>query len=696
MKKSPYLIFVFCFLALDLLSAAETTCARVVIEIQQELTLERQAFEARMTIRNTLPGVNITEVKAVIFFRDKNNAPVEATLDATKPVDHPSKFFYRSNIPGQALETDGAHRVPTIAGDTTQLLTWLIIPRPGAAGNAANGTLYYVGATLTYKKAGVEERVEVTPDHIYVRPMPQLKLDYFVAGQVYSDDPLTPLAEPAVPFPLAVRVHNHGHGEAVALKIESAQPVIVDNNNGAAIGFRLHSCEVNDRPAEVSLQVDFGTLPAGGIGTAAWSMTSTLSGEFTEIEASYTHSDLLGGLTTSLLDAPSSHILHRVVRVDLPGRDNLRDFLAFDAINVDVLRVYETNVSGGQPIDTEIPGVRQYASSMDSLPGTGFSHRVEIPSAGTVAPGNFFYLKAEDEFAGGRTIRTVTRSDGKRLPSENAWFWKKRNQDEWEYYLSIFDANDTGTTRTFSYVVDTGDVAGDNRPPVLAPLRDRVVAPGQMLEVAVQATDPDGIKPAIRLPVRPAGSTFTDNSDGTALFTWQPAASDEGSYVLLFSASDGRLTDEKSMRVIVAASAAGKLEAWKDRWFPQGGAESENGADPDGDGMSNLYEYALGLDPTRSSVAQKPKIGKTIDSQTGKHYLTLTYQRLKSAEDSSLSFTVLATGDPAGTWTSLSGTGTVTDLGGGLERVVMTDSVALEDSPTGRYLRLKVEIEETP
>jgi hypothetical protein len=32
-------------------------CAQVKIEILQELTLEREAFEARMTINNGMPGV---------------------------------------------------------------------------------------------------------------------------------------------------------------------------------------------------------------------------------------------------------------------------------------------------------------------------------------------------------------------------------------------------------------------------------------------------------------------------------------------------------------------------------------------------------------------------------------------------------------------------------------------------------------
>lgn len=39
----------------DVAHAQESVCARVKIEIKQELTLERQAFDAEMRITNSLP-----------------------------------------------------------------------------------------------------------------------------------------------------------------------------------------------------------------------------------------------------------------------------------------------------------------------------------------------------------------------------------------------------------------------------------------------------------------------------------------------------------------------------------------------------------------------------------------------------------------------------------------------------------------
>lgn len=43
--------------------AQESVCARVKIEIKQELTLERQAFDAEMRVTNSLPVTPLTQVE---------------------------------------------------------------------------------------------------------------------------------------------------------------------------------------------------------------------------------------------------------------------------------------------------------------------------------------------------------------------------------------------------------------------------------------------------------------------------------------------------------------------------------------------------------------------------------------------------------------------------------------------------------
>ena len=193
--------------------------------------------------------------------------------------------------------------------------------------------------------------MEVSPDYIFVKPMPEISLDYFLPIDVYGDDPHTVEIDPIIPYSLGVQVSNNGFGTAWDLKIESAQPEIVENELGLLIGFKIEGSEVNGEPATPSLLVDFGDIAPNSKGTARWLMTTSLSGKFIDFEAEFTHADELGGELTSLISAVNTHTLVGDVVVDLPGRDLIRDFLAEDA---GVFRVYESDAGV-----TEVPIIVQ-------------------------------------------------------------------------------------------------------------------------------------------------------------------------------------------------------------------------------------------------------------------------------------------------------------------------------------------------
>ena len=72
--------------------AQESVCARVKIEIKQELTLERQAFDAEMRITNSLPTTALTEVDIDVKVTDELGTPVAITTD---PNNLSAKFFLR-------------------------------------------------------------------------------------------------------------------------------------------------------------------------------------------------------------------------------------------------------------------------------------------------------------------------------------------------------------------------------------------------------------------------------------------------------------------------------------------------------------------------------------------------------------------------------------------------------------------------
>ena len=128
--RQPGLLFSLQPLAFSLLLclpslafSQKSICASVRIEILQQLTLERQAFEARMTINNGLAGVSLVNISINLTFTDSAGNSVRASSD---PNDLTARFFFRLQ--------DGSSTPSIIPGGTSATIVWLIIPTQGAAG----------------------------------------------------------------------------------------------------------------------------------------------------------------------------------------------------------------------------------------------------------------------------------------------------------------------------------------------------------------------------------------------------------------------------------------------------------------------------------------------------------------------------------------------------------------------------------
>ena len=107
--------------------AEETACAVVKIEIKQELTLERQAFDARMKITNALDTASMDNVQVNVYFTDEEENPVLATSD---PNEQGASFYIRldSNATTGIAAVDGTESIPA---SSQADIHWLIIPVPG-------------------------------------------------------------------------------------------------------------------------------------------------------------------------------------------------------------------------------------------------------------------------------------------------------------------------------------------------------------------------------------------------------------------------------------------------------------------------------------------------------------------------------------------------------------------------------------
>ncbi len=95
-------------------------------------------------------------------------------------------------------------------------------------------------------------------------------------------------------------------------------------------------------------------------------------------------------------------------------------------------------------------------------------------------------------------------------------------------------------------------VTDENGPPVLAAIGDQVVAEGDILDVSIAASDPDGEIPVLTAAGLQPFMSFVDNTDGTGQLLISPGFTDVGVYNVTITATDGMgLQDEETLQVTV-------------------------------------------------------------------------------------------------------------------------------------------------
>lgn len=139
-------------------------------------------------------------------------------------------------------------------------------------------------------------------------------------------------------------------------------------------------------------------------------------------------------------------------------------------------------------------------------------------------------------------------------------------------YMLTFTATDAGNPAQSASETVTLAVGQVNNPPTLVIIGDRMIMPGQTLSFSVLATDADGNTLAFSVAGAPSGSSFTDNGDGTSLFTWTPTASQAGSVIVSFTVTDNGipvLSDQESVKLSIQGMAGGfgiSEVTWWDTW----------------------------------------------------------------------------------------------------------------------------------
>jgi hypothetical protein len=283
-------------------------------------------------------------------------------------------------------------------------------------------------------------------------------------------------------------------------------------------------------------------------------MECTLSGRFVEFTAEFSHSDELGGTLTSLIDEIRTHFLVHDVLVDMPGRDNVRDFLASSTSNYLDFMVFESD-----NVDTPVTNLSaESALTLVGQNGNEYTYSLAVPAAG----GPFFVKKDFGRSTDTMAVGYAIRSDGKQINLNNVWFSKSRVRDNpWNYYLNLFDVDGGGT-----YQIFITDESATPQPPVLGYIGNKVGLVGNLLGLGflVQASDPNNTIPELSSTPLPSGATFdwvTNGPLAEGTFFWRPNPGQEGIYPVKFTASDGTFTDSEQIRIYVGAT--GELtNAW--------------------------------------------------------------------------------------------------------------------------------------
>jgi len=448
-------LFNLCVLALALLLAPslaaqqqfQGVCSQVKIVINQQLTLERIGFEATLEVGNN-DGLNpITDFSAALTFENPAYSTNGTVNDAS------SLFFVQAPTFSSVNSVSGDG---VIAPTAKAVVKWFIIPKITAGGPSPDGVRYKVGCRLAGKVGGVDipsDLLFAIPATIYVKPEPQLEITYFQPRDVQGDDPFTSQVESPIPFTIGVLVKNSGHGLARSVKIDSQQPKIVENKQNLLLIAQLLGARVADQLVQPSsLLVNLGDIPPGQTRKGAWDMITSLSGEFVEFKASYTHASELGGLETSIIKSLNAYFISHEVMNDQPGRDSLKDFLAITDNNENLIpnALYESE-------GNLLPVNYLTNAAVVGTAGPGGSFQVTLAAD---KPG-WVYLRLDDPGQARLRIASVQRSDGKTLNPNNYWtnirYTKIGNIKQ--TFLNFFDLVELNNyTYTVTYTPTTNDL----------------------------------------------------------------------------------------------------------------------------------------------------------------------------------------------------------------------------------------------
>lgn len=378
-------------------------CATIKLQIDQKMTLTRQAFHGTLTIENGAEHAAMQDVKLLLNVHSTDGkiaTAKEFAIDVEK----------LNGFEGE-LALDAGW---TLSAGATGTATILFVPTKYAA--PVRPVNYSFGGTLSYVDANTGLRVtrELYPVTLTVNPTPELDLTYFMQRDIYGDDAMTEdVVEPMVPAEFTVLINNKGYGDANNVKMVTEQPKIIENKKQLLIDFEILSSQLNGQDKVMamgeSVATEFGTIPAHSQSYATWELQSTLLGHFVKYNIEATHVTSHNNPDLSILDQVTIHeLIH-----GFTFNEKVRGFLCNDELDPDDQpdQVYFSNATQQ---NVRIAADIQTAKVMDN----------ELQYTLTVLPTEqgWTYGIVGDPTEGRNRLASVMRmSDKVMLPLDNVW-----------------------------------------------------------------------------------------------------------------------------------------------------------------------------------------------------------------------------------------------------------------------------------
>ncbi len=504
---------------------------KVKISIAQDAVLSRQAFVG--TLELDAAGGSLDNVMLDLSITDFAGNVVAGNI-----------FGVANTLLEGIAALDGT---VGIAADGSIRAEFTFLPSSLAAPDGPTG--YLIGGQLSFQEEGapVPTEIDLDPAQVTVLPQPELNLDYFQQRNVIGDDPFVAGVQDSEPFLLGVLIRNDGAGTANDLSITSAQPEIIENEQGLLIDFTIFGSEVEGSSPTGSLTADFGDVEAGGTRVGAWFLQSDLQGKFIDYDATFEHVSALGGAEFSLIKSVTVHELIHGGDVDGDGRI---DFLVNDV--EDAVDAPDTLYFAS---GTTAP-VALLGGSATTVGQSGSSAVVTVAPAGTAS--GWFVVDVLSTVDASLDIVSVTRADGSLLDSGQFWFTDRTfaNDDAYPYYENRIHIVDDRAT--VAYTVTFARIA--NEAPLFATGAQAVFVDEGVAQVgAFTATDANG--DIVRYAIAggaDAGRFTVDTNTGALAFLAAPDfetpadADGDNVYEVIVAASDGQLSDSQTINVTVA------------------------------------------------------------------------------------------------------------------------------------------------